>query len=252
MSSMMRPGTGSLVMGGLARRGAVTAVRRLMGVVGSRAASPTVGERASKAAYDTQVQRTSSVRVFRQAPALGTSYRTMAARQSPAHAMSAPERRAIEPAGASSGSAAGQESKLARLKDQARTSSGALLAGSATSDGASSPFGRRRTITVGMSSAPSARSGRGTGGSPSGVVGAGSSNAEARPARHAKAARKDSRPASHSRFEPRIHTHSASLRDGPPKSVRGRRKAPVSAGRQYREYSSVTKDGVTVMVPNRR
>ncbi|MEV0791963.1 hypothetical protein [Kribbella sp. NPDC050459] len=252
MSSMMRPGTGSLVMGGLARRGAVTAVRRLMGVVGSRAASPTVGERASKAAYDTQVQRTSSVRVFRQAPALGTSYRTMATRQSPAHAMSAPERRAIEPAGASSGSAAGQESKLARLKDQARTSSGALLAGSATSDGASSPFGRRRTITVGMSSAPSARSGRGIGGSPSGVVGAGSSNTEARPARHAKAARKDSRPASHSRFEPRIHTHSASLRDGPPKSVRGRRKAPVSAGRQYREYSSVTKDGVTVMVPNRR
>ncbi|TCC33716.1 hypothetical protein [Kribbella sindirgiensis] len=256
MSSMMRPGMGSLVMGGLARRGAMGAVRRLMGVVGSRAASPTVGEKSSRG-YETQVERASSVRVFRQAPALGTNYRMVAARRAPAHAMSSPERRAIEQAGTSStraGAGGGQESKLSRLKDHAQTSNGAtsVTAGAATSDGTSGPAGRRRAITVGLSGTPSVRSGTASSGSQSGAPGGGSSNAEARQARHAKSTRKDSRPASHSRFEPRAHTHSASLRDGPPKAVRDRRKPPSSSGRRFREYSSVTKDGVTVMVPIRR
>ena len=56
-----------------------------------------------------------------------------------------------------------------------------------------------------------------------------------------------------SRFEPGCTAHSASLRDGPPKVLRGSGVAPHRSGgtRRFREYSSVTKDGVTVMVPNR-
>ncbi|TCC38434.1 hypothetical protein [Kribbella speibonae] len=256
MSSMMRPGMGSLVMGGLARRGAMGAVRRLMGVVGSRAASPAVGEKTSRRSYETQVERASSARVFRQAPALGTNSRMLAARQAPAHAMSSPERRSIEPAGTTStrsGSGANQESKLSRLKD-AQTSTGAASATTVagTSGGSTTPSGRRRAITVGLPASPSVRSGTAKSGSQPGTAGGGPSNAEARQARHAKSTRTDSRPASHSRFEPRVHTHSASLRDGPPKAVRDRRKPPSSSSRRFREYSSVTKDGVTVMVPSRR
>ncbi|WP_328998441.1 type IV secretion system protein [Kribbella sp. NBC_00709] len=256
MSSMMRPGMGSMVMGGLARRGAMTAVRRLMGAVGSRAASPTVAERTSRSgANDTQVQRATSVRVFRQAPALGSNYRTVAARQAPAHELNSPERRAIEPAGASASAAGGsvgrKESQLARLKDQARAGIGTSGASLSAANGTATPVGRRRAITVGLPAASSGRSAAGSG-SQSGTSSSGSSNSEARPARHAKTPKIDSRPASHSRFEPRIHTHSASLRDGPPKTIRDRRKPSSSANRRFREYSSVTKDGVTVMVPTRR
>jgi len=38
----------------------------------------------------------------------------------------------------------------------------------------------------------------------------------------------------------------------PPKGQRSRRKAPTSQQRRFREYSAVTKDGVTVHVPTRR
>jgi hypothetical protein len=54
-----------------------------------------------------------------------------------------------------------------------------------------------------------------------------------------------------SRYESRSYTHSASLRDGPPKAPRERRRVPSSKQRMFRDYSTVTKEGVTVLVPTR-
>jgi hypothetical protein len=75
-----------------------------------------------------------------------------------------------------------------------------------------------------------------------------SASADSSKARHSKRIVTE---AAGSRYEPRAHANSASLRDGPPKSPRERRRAPSSQQRRFREYSSVTKDGVTVLVPSR-
>lgn len=245
MSTMMRPGMGSLVMGGMARRGAMTVLRRVMGAVGSRAASPTVADRAAGkvAGRETSVERATAVRIFRQAPAPGATNRSLASRQSPAHELgAASDRRAVGPTGVSSMSGAGgrKDGQHARAREQVRSTQAAAI--SASPNGITDSPGRRRTISVGLSSAPAA-SVAGT------TTGSGKSRpAEAKRGRHAK----ESPPASHGQFEPRIHTHSASLRDGPPKVTRDRRKPTASPQRRFREYSRVTKDGVTVMVPTRR
>jgi hypothetical protein len=53
------------------------------------------------------------------------------------------------------------------------------------------------------------------------------------------------------RFEPRRHAHSASLRDGPPKST-GSARRTARRPRTYRQYNRVVKDGVTLYVPTKR
>jgi hypothetical protein len=247
MSTMMRPGSGSLLMGGLARRGAMTAVRRIMGAVGSRAASPAVAERAagkSGGARDASVERATAVRVFRQAPAVGASAgSSMVSGQRQPHELGAAhDRRAIEGSATAGGAGAGgrKEGLMGRLKDQRLVQTASISASPMKSDSGSG----RRAIAVGM--APS-----GGGGSKGSTAGGGTgASTESRRARHARDTKAS--PASSSRFEPRAHTHSASLRDGPPKTIRERRKPASGGQRSFREYSSVTKDGVTVMVPTRR
>jgi hypothetical protein len=250
MSSMMRPGAGSLLMGGLARRGAMTAVRRLMGAVGSRAASPNMGERlAGKGgSSEPSAERASSVRVFRQAPAIGSGAAGSAlGRQQPAHELAgSQDRRAIGSAASPTGSGPGgrKEGLLGRLRDQPRVAQTAAIS-AAPVPGDASQSGRRRAISVGLASTSGPTA---SGGSTSG--GASSTPSDTRRAKHAREAKPA--PASSSRFEPRVHSHSASLRDGPPKTVRERRRPAAGGQRRFREYSTVTKDGVTVMVPTRR
>jgi hypothetical protein len=246
MSSMMRPGAGSLLMGGLARRGAVGAVRRLMGAVGSRAASPNIGERATSkgGAGEASAERASSVRIFRQAPALGGTRSAVSAQQRPAHEVSAGNsRRAIEPAGSSKGvgSFGGSDAKSgAGAKDRAQYVQAAGVG--VNPGGEVRGSSRRKTISVGYNP-----SGGVTSSATSPATSGGSSTDSKRP-RHA---RETPQPQGGGRFEPRAHTHSASLRDGPPKA-RERRRAASGGTRRFREYSKVTKDGVTVMVPTRR
>ncbi len=248
MSSMMRPGAGSLVMGGLARRGAMTAVRRLMGAVGSRAASPTVGERAGRVgAGDPGVERATSVRVFRQAPALGAARGGVAgiARQRPARELGAPQdRRAIEASASPAGAGIGSNAQAGKAKDRGQYVQAAAVSGAGATGEGGRGSTRRKTISVGYNSSGGVTSSS----APSSSSGGGST--ESKRARHAR----DTRQApTGSRFEPRVHAHSASLRDGPPKVLRERRRpAPGGGTRRFREYSSVTKDGVTVMVPKRR
>ncbi|TCN34388.1 TrbL/VirB6 plasmid conjugal transfer protein [Kribbella sp. VKM Ac-2500] len=246
MSTMMRPGAGSLLMGGMARRGAMTAVRRIMGAVGSRAASPAVSERAATkgAAGDAGVERATSVRVFRQAPALGAVRGAGGSRQRPAHELVAgQERRAIEASASPPGSTtAGRAvAQSGRKRDRTQVVQGATLS---TAVGGSDSRGavRRKTISVGLN--PSG------GASPSSAApSSGGGGKESKRPRHARETRSAQTPA---RFEPRVHSRSASLRDGPPKVVRERRRSAAGGPRRFREYSSVTKDGVTVMVPTRR
>ncbi|MEU4197766.1 hypothetical protein AB0E69_38125 [Kribbella sp. NPDC026611] len=247
LTTMMRPGAGSIMLGGMARRGAMSVVRRAMGALSSRGASPAPTERSRDRVRSTEpsTQRVSSVRVYRQAPVAGSLGRGGAA-SSPYELTTGAERRRAD-AGASPGGfgpggqqAAGAAAggRLAAAANPTRTSSALNLARSRAQ---SRDANKRPTITVTSAGVASAG-----GSSSSGSRG----NAEAQRARHSR------RPVQASvnevRYEPRIHSHSASLREGPPKGQRVRRKAPSSQPRRFRDYSAVTKDGVTVHVPTRR
>lgn len=243
LTTMMRPGMGSMVMGGMARRGAMSAVRRIMGAVGSRAASPTIGpdRRQERADAAGQAERVASVRVYRQSPAPGLGRMVGAGR--PAHELgTGSDKRAME---ASAGSGTGG-SGLRRLGGGAKEGS---VNGQTPRSMALGP--------VGSAIASEGGSGRKGGLTVSGVVtqsgtaGTTSSKKDSRKGRHVRQSGNAQDVAA--RYEPRGHTYSASLRDGPPKLHRDRRRSsPSSSQRRFRDYSSVTKDGVTVLVPTRR
>jgi hypothetical protein len=240
MTTMMRPGAGSLMMGGMARRGAMNAVRRIMGAVGSRAASPLVGERSNRegAGSDrTETQRATSVRVFRQAPTPG------AGSHADGTELAGGRRRSLEPGTGSEKAASGRRQGGVLERARQVQSTGAPMSGTAGAAAAGkvessrSTGDARRTLSVNAAGVASP------------VASAKSnSTAETAKARHSK--RVVAEPAG-SRYEPRSYVHSASLRDGPPKTPRERRRSPASQQRRFRDYSAITKDGVTVLVPSR-
>ncbi|MFC0622897.1 hypothetical protein [Kribbella deserti] len=253
LTTMMRPGVGSMVMGGVARRGAMSAVRRIMGAVGSRAASPTIGpdRRHERSDAAGQAERVSSVRVYRQSPAPGGGRIIGAGR--PAHELgTGSDKRAIESsAGAGSGAPG-----LRRLGGGVKDGSGngqaprSISLGAVGSVGATGKggFGRERGAAArGVIAQPA--SGGAASVSKSGSA-ASVSKKEAQKGRHVRQSSGAQDVAA--RYEPRGHTYSASLRDGPPKLHRDRRRSSQSSQRRFRDYSSVTKDGVTVLVPTRR
>jgi hypothetical protein len=235
MTSMMRPGAGSLVMGGMARRGAMTAVRRIMGAVGSRAASPLIGDRSRERTSPDAggTQRATAVRVFRQAPAPGSAGQELTQGSG---------RRSIEGGTASGGpTAAGrrtgvlERARIAQNGVPTRTMPAPAGGGGGALVGSKSDA--RPSLSVNGSGVASPLSPART-----------AIAADASKGRHSRRVLSE---AAGSRYEPRAHTHSASLRDGPPKAPRERRRSPSAQQRRFREYSSVTKDGVTVLVPSR-
>ncbi|WP_344216547.1 hypothetical protein [Kribbella sancticallisti] len=240
MTSMMRPGAGSLVMGGAARRGAMSAVRRIMGAVGSRAASPLIGDRSRErsASPEAATLRATSVRVFRQAPAPGAG---AAGTQGGAELAGRSDRRSIEAGSGVGGSPSGvrRGTALERARMAQHINPRSPISGTTSSGpGIGSRSDAKRTLTVNAAGvATPVASGRAA------------SSADASKGRHTKRVAAES---AGSRYEPRAHSHSASLRDGPPKAPRDRRRAPSGQQRRFREYSSVSKDGVTVLVPNPR
>jgi hypothetical protein len=249
LTSMMRPGSGSILLGGLARRGAMGAFKRLMGAVGSRNAAPAMTERRDRSRTgEAGPQRVSSVRVYRQAPALNSLSRGSTA-SSPYELTTGAERRRVDGTGAPSTAGPGGQQAAA-----AATGSGGGLAAAASptrgtsalnlarARGQSKDADRRRTITVSAAGVATA----------AGAAAKGSRGRSGEASKARRSRRPIPAPASEVRYEPRIHTHSASLREGPPKGQRSRRKAPTSQQRRFREYSAVTKDGVTVHVPTRR
>jgi hypothetical protein len=253
LTSMMRPGSGSILLGGLARRGAIGAFKRIVGSMTSRNAAPAMTERRRDAlrAGDGGAQRVSSVRVYRQAPVVGSLARGSAG-SSPHELTSGVGGRRMDgaaagPGGAgpggqhagAAGAAGGAAGRLASAASPSRSTSGLNLARARSQ---SKDADKRPTITV--TSAGVAAS---TNSSSGGTRRAGG---DAQKARHSR--RPIQAPSNDVRYEPRAHTHSASLREGPPKGQRVRRKASTSQPRRFREYSAVTKDGVTVHVPTRR
>jgi hypothetical protein len=249
----MRPGSGSILLGGLARRGAIGAFKRIVGSMTSRNAAPAMTERRRDAlrAGDGGAQRVSSVRVYRQAPVVGSLARGSAG-SSPHELTSGVGGRRMDgaaagPGGAgpggqhagAAGAAGGAAGRLASAASPSRSTSGLNLARARSQ---SKDADKRPTITV--TSAGVAAS---TNSSSGGTRRAGG---DAQKARHSR--RPIQAPSNDVRYEPRAHTHSASLREGPPKGQRVRRKASTSQPRRFREYSAVTKDGVTVHVPTRR
>ncbi|MDX6240087.1 MAG: hypothetical protein QOG10_4907 [Kribbellaceae bacterium] len=233
MTSMMRPGAGSMVMGGMARRGAMRAVRRIMGAVGSRAASPILNERSRDrtGSREAGTERSTSVRVFRQAPTVGAATRALPTGHASNELVSASNRRGLEAGGSPSGTApSGSRGRLSQ-SGQTREGVGTGASLGATSVGSKSDV--RRTLSVSASGVAS----------PLSITG----SQKGRDSRRTSTVGSGG-----ARYEPRAHSHSASLRDGPPKAPRDRRRAPSAPQRRFRDYSSVTKDGVTVLVPSRR
>ncbi|MGW6277778.1 hypothetical protein [Kribbella sp. NPDC055071] len=252
LTTMMRPGAGSIMLGGLARRGAMGAVRRLMGALSSRGATPAPADRSRDRIRqsDPSPQRVSSTRVYRQAPVAGSLSRGSSA-SSPYELTTGAERRRTDTTSAPSGGTGpggqaaagaggvGGGGRLGTNGAPARSTSALNLARARTQ----SQGEGRRTISVSAAGVAS------TGGSAA-ATGSRGASAEAQKARHSR--RPIPTPTNEVRYEPRIHTQSASLREGPPKGQRTRRKSPASSQRRFREYSAVTKDGVTVHVPTRR
>lgn len=245
LTSLMRPGSGSILLGGLARKGALGAFRRLAGAVGGRGAAPAMTERRERNGDTgaTGPQKVSSVRVYRQAPALNALPRGGAS-GSPYELTQGSDRRRTDAAAGPTGPAGGQGAagaggRLAAAAHPTRSTSALNLA---RSRGQGKDADKRRTITV----------------TAAGVAATGSSStsrasrravSDAPKGRHS---RQTAMPANELRHQqPRVHTHSASLREGPPKGQRSRRKPPTSQQRRFREYSTVTKDGVTMHVPRR-
>jgi hypothetical protein len=241
MTSMMRPGAGSMVMGGMARRGAMRAVRRIMGAVGSRAASPLLNERSRDrtGSREAGAERSTSIRVFRQAPTVGAATRALPTGHASNELASGSNRRGLEAGGSPSGTApSGSRGGLSQ-GGQTRAGMGTGASLGATSVGSKSD--PRRTLSVSASGVarPLSTTTKGV---------SGTTDSQKGP--HSR--RTSTVGSGGARYEPRAHSHSASLRDGPPKAPRERRRAPSASQRRFRDYSSVTKDGVTVLVPSRR
>ena len=243
LTTMMRPGAGSIMLGGMARRGAMGAVRKIMGALSSRGAAPAPAERGrDRTRTQTRVRSRCRLCVCTARLPLSALWaeRPRGVRRTSSRLVQngAAQMRPRRPGGTGPGGqpAAGDGGRVAASASPSRGTSALNLARARTQ----SKGEGRRTISVTAAGVAAA----------GGRAAAKASRGEAAKARHSR--RPIPAPANEIRYEPRIHTHSASLREGPPKGQRIRRKAPTSQQRRFREYSAVTKDGVTVHVPTRR
>lgn len=246
LTTMMRPGSGSVALGSLARRGMTGAARRVMSALSSRGAAPTPGERLRDrpGAGESSPQRVTSVRVYRQAPAVGSLGRSGAS-SSPYELTAGTDRRKTESAGMPGGGGpVGQNAASEAGGAGSRTRTTSALSLSRARAQAQGGSEGRHALTV---SAPSTAS---SVAKTSGSAPRSSSSSEPQHARRSRRPQQSS--ANDARYEPRAHVHSASLREGPPKGQRSGRRASAPPQRRFREYSAITKDGVTVHVPTRR
>lgn len=232
VTSSMRPGLGSMVMGSYARRGAVQAVRRVVTALRSRGSAPTPTERPKdgrRQPADTNPgERVETNRNYRTMPPLGRR-RSPHSGDEEQGAGSSSRRTPIGHAaggtggqGPAGGGRSGQPGSASVPASNGRS-------GSARQDDVS----RRRTkdtIYQGGSVEPSKTTRKP--GSTSGST-TGSSGRHAKPSATAAQLRNGG-------YEPRrTHVYSASLREGPPKRSRAARRQPVPNSRAYREYSVV-------------
>jgi hypothetical protein len=139
LTTMMRPGSGSILLGGMARKGAMNVFKRMAGAAISRGAAPALTDRKKgfTEAGEVASQRATSVRVYRQAPAPGAIGRGSVAGSPAELTVGAERRRADGPpthtgtgpggqqAGAQGGASAGSgRGRAASALNLARTRSG--------------------------------------------------------------------------------------------------------------------------------
>ena len=239
LTTMMRPGTGSLMIGRTTRRILSNAAGHMLGHRAAEAARPVQTTTARKEGDEgvAAAQTSSSTSRFRQAPGFttrtssSTSVMVRTSSQDQTMGPTGPRINDAGPAVAPSGINGRRTTTGARFlpkpqaKPQAITalSSGQLPAATAP---AGSKADRDRAVKVGAVQAARRRQ-----------VVRGAATGQYRPPR----------------YELKDHSRSASLRDGPPKAARDHRRPrhrTISAApRSYREYSKVTKQGATVHVP---
>lgn len=254
MATVMRPGAGSLVMGGMARQGATRAVRRMMGALSSRAASPTVTDRTrERSSSSEQPARVSTVRVFRQSPVTGSSSTALPAGRQVKELSRTTDRHSIEQGIGSVGAGAGAGQGRSTGGRGEPSPNGVTRAQSARAQSARPPTLGQRLTEVASSGRSKTQTGQpvvvGTTTSKKAATAGGTSASGS----NARGRRLAATPTAPVRYEPRSYSYSASLRDGPPKQQRTRRSGSApGVRRNFRDYSSVTKDGVTVLVPGRR
>jgi hypothetical protein len=242
LTTMMRPGTGSLMVGRTTRRILTNAAGHMLGHRAAESARP-VSVQARKERDDSlSAARSSASRSrFRQAPGftakssgstsivLRTSSRDYATASSGPRINDSGPGVGVAPAGANGRRTATGDRFLPKPKQITAVASAPLAAAVAAGSG----------------------SGPGTAKSERDKVLNGAAQADRRRAAIRSSGTGQYRPP---RYEMSDHSHSASLRDGPPKAPRQQHRRPrhrtVSAApRSYREYSKVTKQGTTVHVP---
>jgi hypothetical protein len=237
MTTMMRPGVGSLVMGGMARQGALRLMNRLVGGLRSRATAPEprpsqLRRATATAASENQLAQR---RTFRQLPAAGTmSTAAIGGGGREARELTAGAS-VLQPAAAGrllGGRRAAETRASLPHNGVPRALPGTSLLGARTPVG-SAPEKQKPSVQA------------------DGKTTTGRSTTRAGQAAARRPAAATLR-TSTQRYEPRQHVYSASLRDGPPKMSRGRRRPTSAQQRRFREYSTVTRGGVTMLVPNRK
>jgi hypothetical protein len=234
LTTMMRPGTGSLMVGRTTRRILSNAAGHMLGHRAAEAARPVqTTARKERDEGTAAAQTSSSTSRFRQAPGFttrtssSTSVMVRTSSQDQTMGPTGPRVNDAGPSVAPSGINGRRTTTGARFlpKPKAITalSSGQLPAAMAP---AGSKADRDRARKVGPVQAARRRQ-----------VVRGAATGQYRPPR----------------YELKDHSRSASLRDGPPKAARDHRRPrhrTISAApRSYREYSKVTKQGATVHVP---
>ncbi|MEV8372544.1 hypothetical protein AB0P21_07385 [Kribbella sp. NPDC056861] len=232
MTSMMRPGVGSMMMGSFARRGAVQAVRRVVTAIRSRGSAPASAE-GEKSRPTTQRGgggqdadgRTETNRVYRKMPAPGTGR----GQQGEGHADTSPEQTVGKPGDTSRPGVGGIGTKKPGGRRDTTSRPGGVPA-----PGGPKPSTKRvsRDIYQG-----------GTIEAPQPTVGSKKNSTDRSSGRHAKAS-VTAEQLRQGRYEPRSLVPSASLREGPPKAPRELRKTAASQ-RRFREYSAARSSGPT-------
>jgi hypothetical protein len=229
LTSMMRPGVGSMMMGSFARRGAVQAVRRVMTAIRSRGSAPTVPDR--------QKERERSSGGGESGGRVETNriYRTMPTASSGRIQQGAGEERATEKAGKPGDPArpglGGSIKKPRGRQDTAGRSGGVTIP--ALGSAKPSSDNRTRDIFQGGAFEQSKP-----------TVGSSRNSTERSSGRHAKPTTVAAQ-LRQGRYEPRRHVHSASLREGPAKVAREARKPAMSQPKRFREYSDARRSGPT-------
>jgi hypothetical protein len=240
LTTMMRPGVGSMMMGSFARRGAVGAVRGVMTAIRGRGSAPAPSDR-SKAGEgtagkaDSGGERVENSRIYRTAPVPGSG-RQQGQGESDTERRPLPVSRSGDPARPGVNGSAGKRPTGRHDSDRRGGVSSPVSAGTQSTTGRQShdiyqggTFEQSKPGPDATRNSTDRSSGR--------HAKASAMAAQLRQGRH--------EPRRQGGHEPRRQVQSASLREGPAKAPREVGKPTQSQPRRFREYSAARSSGPT-------